>query len=88
MINFNTDLADERRDIYKKANNISDEIPGIETEQKKFSENIRVNKVVITDKQGEQAIGKPIGTYVTVDIKKLSIAEETDIRKSSRSSKH
>ena len=85
MINFNTDLADERRDIYRKANNISDEIPGIETEEKEFNENIKVNKVIIKDEQGEQAIGKPIGTYITVDIQKLKLAEEADIRKSSRS---
>ena len=83
MINFNTDLADERRDIYRKANNISDEIPGIETEEKEFSEKIKVNKVIIKDEQGEAAIGKPIGTYITVDIKKLKIAEETDIEKAS-----
>ena len=31
MFNFNTDLADERRDIFRKANNL-EEIPGIETE--------------------------------------------------------
>jgi len=81
MINFNTDLADERRDIYRKANNISDEIPGIETEEKEVNEKIRINKVIIKDEQGEAAIGKPIGTYVTVDIKKLKIAEEADIGK-------
>ena len=60
MINFNTDLADERRDIYRKANNISDEIPGIETEEKEFNENIKDSKVMIKDERGEQAIGKPI----------------------------
>ena len=27
MFNFNTDLADERRDIFRKANNL-EEIPG------------------------------------------------------------
>ncbi len=81
MINFNTDLADERRDIYRKANNISDEIPGIETKEKEFNENIKVNKVIIKDEQGEAAIGKPIGTYITVDIKKLKLAEEADIGK-------
>ena len=33
MINFRTDLALERRDLYKKAHNISDEIHGLETEK-------------------------------------------------------
>ena len=34
MINFNTDLADERRDIYRKANKIEKDVPGIETEER------------------------------------------------------
>ena len=32
MYDFRTDMADERRDIYKKANSISDEINGIKVE--------------------------------------------------------
>ena len=35
----------------------------------------------ITDKAGEDALGKPIGTYVTIDIKNLKIATEEDIEK-------
>ena len=31
MFNFNTDMADERSDIFKKSNNL-DEIPGVKTE--------------------------------------------------------
>lgn len=31
MINFRTDLATERREIYRKANKIENEIPGVET---------------------------------------------------------
>ena len=33
MINFRTDLALERRDLYKRANNIENEVDGIETEE-------------------------------------------------------
>ena len=33
MMNFRTDMAVERRDLYKKANNIENEIDGIETEE-------------------------------------------------------
>lgn len=59
MYNFRTDLADERRDIYKKANNL-DNIPGIETYEKKINDNIKTNIVKIVDEQGENAIGKPV----------------------------
>mgnify|MGYP003303807546 CR=1 FL=1 len=82
MFNFNTDMADERRDIFKKANNL-DEIPGIETESIDEGGNIKTNRVKIIDKQGEEAIGKSIGTYITIDIKDLKIAEEQEIQKAS-----
>lgn len=82
MINFNTDMADERRDIFKKANKL-EEIPGIETESIYEGDNIKTNRVKIIDKQGEDAIGKPIGTYITIDIKDLKIAEEQEIQKAS-----
>lgn len=82
MINFNTDMADERSDIFKKANKL-DEVPGVETETINEGDNIKTNRVKITDKQGEEAIGKPIGTYITIDIKDLKVAEETEIQKAS-----
>ena len=82
MYNFRTDMADERRDIYKKANNL-DNIPGIETFENTVDENIKTNIVKIIDSNGEKAIGKPIGTYVTVDIKNLKLATDEDIDKAS-----
>ena len=70
MYNFRTDLALERREIFRKNNNL-EEIDGIEIENKE-----------ITNQNGEQAIGKPIGTYITIDIQKLRLAEEAEIQKS------
>ena len=81
MYNFRTDLALERRDIFKK-NNKLEEIDGIQTEEKEIDENLKVEKVKIINKNGEKAIGKPIGTYVTIDIKNLRLAEEAEIQKS------
>lgn len=81
MYNFRTDLALERRDIFKK-NNKLEEIDGIETENKEIDENLKVEKVKIINENGEKAIGKPIGTYITIDIKNLRLAEEAEIQKS------
>lgn len=81
MYNFRTDLALERRDIFKKNNNL-EEIDGIQTENSEINENLKVSRVIITNENGEQAIGKPKGTYVTIDIKKLKLAEEEEIQKS------
>ena len=83
MINFNTDLADERRDIYRKANKIEKDIPGIETEERQVSEDIKVATVKIINEEGANAIGKPIGTYTTIDVKKLKLAGEVEIQKAS-----
>lgn len=83
MFNFSTDMADERRDIFRKANKL-DEIPGVETESIEEGENIKTNRVKITSKEGEDAIGKPIGTYITIDVKNLKIADNQDIDKASK----
>ena len=80
MYNFRTDLALERRDIYQKINNLK-EIDGIESTEEQINENIKVSRVKITNQNGEQAIGKPIGNYITIDVKKLKIATDEDIQK-------
>ncbi|MCI8443753.1 MAG: GPR endopeptidase [Clostridia bacterium] len=79
--NFRTDLASERRELYEKANQVEGQIDGIESEKEEINENIKVERVKITNENGEKAIGKPIGTYVTIDVKKLKIAQEEDITK-------
>lgn len=83
MMNFRTDLALERRNLYKKANNISEEIDGLQTEEEAFNENINITRVKILNENGEQAIGKKQGTYITIDIKNIKIAGEDDIQKAS-----
>lgn len=60
MYNFRTDLAIERRDLYRSANNMENEIDGIETEKEENDENITTTRVKVTNEQGMQAIGKPI----------------------------
>ena len=83
MYNFRTDLASERWDIYQKANNLENEIEGIESTKEEIDENIKVERVKITNEKGEKAIGKPIGNYITIDVKKLKIAQEEEINKAS-----
>ena len=82
MFNFRTDLASERRDIYQKANKL-ESIDGIESNQEEINENIKVERVKITNENGEKAIGKPMGDYITIDVKKLKIAQEEEIQKAS-----
>ena len=84
MYNFRTDLADERQDLYKKANKLDDSIDGIEVENDDIDENIKITKVKITNENGESAIGKPIGNYITIDIKNIKIVDEDEIQKSAQ----
>ena len=83
MQNFRTDLALERRDLYKKANNIEDEVDGIETEEEKVDEDIKITRVKVLNENGENAIGKKVGNYITIDINNLKIAGEGQIQKAS-----
>lgn len=81
MINFRTDMADERNQLYKQENGNLDNVPGVETQEKQINENIKATIVKIIDEQGEKAIGKPKGVYVTVDVNNLRLATEEDIVK-------
>lgn len=81
MYNFRTDLALERRDIYKKISKLQ-EIDGVESTDEEVNQNIKVSRVKITNKNGEKSLGKPIGNYITIDVKKLKIAGEDEIQKS------
>lgn len=83
MINFRTDLALERREVYRKANQLEQEIEGIETEEEQVGEKIKVSRVKILDGKGEEAIGKPVGSYITVDLKGLKTATEEEIQSAS-----
>ena len=83
MYNFRTDLAVERRDIYQKKNSLK-EIDGIESTEEQINDNIKVSRVRITNQNGENAIGKPIGNYITIDVKKLKVATDEDIQKTAQ----
>lgn len=83
MYNFRTDLALERRDLYNKAHNIEKDIDGIETEEEKINDNLIISRVKVTNEQGEEAIGKPQGNYITIDVKNLKIAQNDEIQAAS-----
>ena len=75
MYNFRTDLAVERNDIYKKVNNIQSEIDGIEIENESREET-DISRVKIINEDGENKLGKPIGNYITLDVKQIKLADE------------
>ena len=79
MYNFRTDLASERKDLYQKVSGKKGEIDGIESSKENIDDNLKVERVKITNENGEKAIGKPMGSYITIDIKNLKIAQDEEI---------
>lgn len=78
---FRTDMAVERRDVYRAANKIKDEINGVKCEQEKIYDST-ITRVQIYNKEGEKALQRKIGNYITIDIKKLNnitLAKEDEI---------
>lgn len=75
---FRTDMAVERRDLYRTANKIENEIDGIECEEEN-KEDIKITRVKITNHEGELALDKRMGNYITIDMKKIhNITEEKE----------
>ncbi|MCM1545042.1 MAG: GPR endopeptidase [Ruminococcus sp.] len=62
-MNFRTDLALERREYIEKK-----EIDGILSEEK--NENgVKVTKITVINENGERVLGKPMGSYITLEVK-------------------
>ena len=68
MYNARTDLAVESREMHMKNEAVADEIKGVEAESETFDCGIEVTRVIITDEDGEEALGKPKGRYITVEL--------------------
>ena len=68
---FRTDMAVERRDLYRSANKLEDEINGIECEVDKTGDTT-VTRVKITNHEGEKALDRKMGNYITIDMKKIN----------------
>lgn len=78
MYNFRTDMAVERNEIYKKQNCLAEGIDGIENTNE-IIKNIEISKVKITNENGANALGKPVGNYITLDVKEIKNADEERI---------
>lgn len=78
MYNFRTDMAVERNEIYKKKNCLAEGIDGIENTNE-IIKDIEISKVKITNENGANALGKPVGNYITLDVKEIKNADEERI---------
>lgn len=74
MFNKRTDLALEAHELYREAES-REEVPGVIVDTKKL-EKLSISRVHVKNKNGEEAIGKPEGSYVTLEIPTLIHKEQ------------
>ena len=83
MLQRRTDLALEAREIWAESAREQEQIEGVEAAQS-TREGYPVTTVRITSKQGERALGKPVGTYVTLELAGLKRREEDAFPRAAR----
>ena len=62
-----TDLALEARELWQESAEKTTQLKGVRARDSR-REGYGVTRVEILDRQGAEAVGKPVGTYVTVDL--------------------
>lgn len=77
-----TDLALEAAQLWREGGNTG-ELPGV-TQEESTREGYPVTTVKVLDDRGAKAIGKPVGTYVTVDLSALVRREEDAFGRAAR----
>ena len=77
-----TDLALEAAQLWREGGNTG-ELPGV-TQEESIREGYPVTTVKVLDDRGAKAIGKPVGTYVTVDLSALVRREEDAFGRAAR----
>lgn len=76
-MDIRTDLAIEKREIYQEKNDGDGvEIPGVSVKVDNPQANISVTRISIMDEKGSAIMGKPIGNYITIEVRGLEDDEE------------
>ena len=81
MIDFRTDMADERLREYRKIS--QSKIDGIESENLNINGRVHLTKVKILNEKGKEKLGKEIGTYITLEIKNIELIDENELENTS-----
>lgn len=75
-LNFRTDMADERVDTYKKVHNLTD-VDGIKVTSKSDN-SITTTIVDVLNENGEMAVSKKIGKYITIEVPDIVYVDESE----------
>lgn len=83
MWKLRTDLALEAKELWQESAGEQTKLPGVEAREER-AEGFPVDTVRILDRQGEQALGKPAGTYITLTLDGLKRREEDAFGRAAR----
>lgn len=83
MLQRRTDLAVEAHQLWSESAKIETTLPGVRARDT-TREGYPVTTVEILDQQGADALGKPIGTYITLDFSGLARREEDAFGRAAR----
>lgn len=78
-----TDLALEAKELWQQSASEQTQLKGVRARESS-REGFPVDTVQVLDRQGEQALGKPVGTYVTVTLDGLKRRDEDAFGRSAR----
>lgn len=83
MLTIRTDLAMESHRLWQETAGSAARLSGV-TVREEETESFPVTRVGILDQEGETALGKPRGTYLTLDVSALWRREEGVFRRAAR----
>ena len=83
MLKRRTDLALEAAQLWQESAGEAGTLPGVESEES-TREGYPVTTVRIRDEAGARALGKPVGTYVTLELDGLARREEDAFGRAAR----
>ncbi|NLV49132.1 MAG: GPR endopeptidase [Clostridiales bacterium] len=78
-----TDLAVEAREIWQESTEKTTELEGVSAREKDI-DGVRVETVCVLDERGEKELGKPKGTYVTVNLERAYARSKEDFNRSAQ----
>ena len=67
MFSKRTDLALEAQELWRESAGESGKLSGVKSAKRRL-EGYPVTEVEILDQRGEEALGKPVGRYLTIDL--------------------
>ncbi len=83
MITIRTDLAEEARGLWKESAGETSELKGVKAREETI-DGLKVTRVEVLNQEGADALGKPVGSYITVEVGLLWRHEEEGFSRAAR----